>query len=149
MLIINCCSYVSFPSNFKWNKEKKNRETFLLTSEIIFSFKRQPLFSVDLSYIFFFYFNVSSTETPGKRNINQASMGRTSEPALGNVRPIGLKAFSLHEMLSNSPRRPADATLNWPSRLLQLLHTNLHKAFVGRTPMNFAILLDRVFFDDY
>lgn len=77
-------------------------------------------------------------KSSAKRNINQSSIGRTSEPASGNVRPIGLKAFSLHEILSNGlPRRPADATLNSPSRLP---HTNFHKAFVGWTaaPSDFA-----------
>lgn len=92
----------------------------------VFSFQQSPFFFRDSSLTLprtflplsiFFSAASLARKSLAKRNINQASMGRTSEPASGNVRPIGLKAFSLHEMLSNGPlRRPADATLNWPSR---------------------------------
>lgn len=119
------------------NKKEKERkkeervrvrrpETYSLANKVIPSFKLSLSLSLCISS-----FSASSLarKRPAERNINQASMGGTSEPASGNVRSIGLKAFSLHEMLSNGlpPRRPADAIVNRPSRLP---HMNLHKASV-------------------
>lgn len=64
-------------------------ETYSLANKVI------PSFKLSLSFYLYLFFLCIVSDTKEAGNINQASMGRTSEPASGNVRSIGLKAFSL------------------------------------------------------
>lgn len=69
-------------------------ETYSLANKVIPSFKLSLSLSLFMS-ISSFSASSLTRKRPAERNINQASMGRTSESASGNVRSIGLKAFSL------------------------------------------------------
>ena len=81
-------------------------------------------------------------KSSAERNINQASIGRTSEPASGNGssnRAESILTARDAAFQRSCSRRPADATLNWPSRLPRL--TNLHKGIrrpIGRPPASLS-----------